>query len=43
MKILQTMMIAVAVSLLVGSCYTSGKTAKSKSNTEKGLKDFYID
>lgn len=43
MKILQTMMITVAVSLLVGSCSSSGKIAQSKSNTEKGLKDFYKD
>ena len=43
MKILQTMMITVAVSLLVGSCSSSGKTAQSKPNTEKGLKDFYKD
>src|SRR5438093_11675135 len=43
MNTLKGMLIAVAVFFLFDSCSSSGKTTGSKSNTAKGLKDYYKD
>ena len=43
MNIQKRMLIAVAVFLVFYSCSSSIKTTQSKSNTEKGLKDYYKD